>query len=172
MNNFSNIDTTRLCLIICLESINIENKNNILSNTSGKFKNFNTTNNKNDLKRRSLSSYIKRLSNMHSLLNNTKKRDQKDKIISILQCYSRKNRCTNNKLDSIFDKYIDRFNYKYIKYYKRNFINNYCKNNKNSNSISLIYLYILYKTLKTNNKFYIYKHLKSTKNEIKNSFTF
>jgi len=43
MNNFSNIDRRRLCLIICLESIQIENKANILSKTSQKFKDLNTT---------------------------------------------------------------------------------------------------------------------------------
>jgi len=41
MNNFSNIDRRRLCLIICLESIQIENKANILSKTSQKFKDLN-----------------------------------------------------------------------------------------------------------------------------------
>jgi len=159
MNNFSNIDLTRLCLIICLESINIDKTNKILRNINQEFKNSNTFFPYNDLKKQSQPSDKKSLSNIQNILTVINKKDAKNKIIHILEYYSRANRYSKNKSNSIFFKYIDRFTYKYIKYYK--------KNNKLGN-ISLIYLYLLYKTLKTNKTFYIYKHLKIQIDKLKN----
>lgn len=52
MTNFSSIDKTRLCLIICLESINIDKKNKILTNTNKEFTNSKTIFSSNDLKKK------------------------------------------------------------------------------------------------------------------------
>lgn len=117
-------------------------------------------------------SYTKSLYTIQNILNNTKEKDKKNKIIYILKYYTNKKRYSNNKLNSIFSKYIDRFTYKYIKYYKYNAINKEYKKYNKRNNLSLIYLYLLYKTLKTNKKFYIYKHLKLQINELKNNFKF
>jgi len=155
MKNFLTRDTTRFCLIICLESINIDKKNEILDNIHQEFKNSKAILSKNKLKKQKKLYCEQSLYTMHKILNSTKKKDRKNKIINLLQHYSNKKRCFNNHLNIIFSKYIDKFTYKYIKYHKYNFINKYY----NVNNLSLIYMYLLYKTLNTNKKFYIYKNL-------------
>lgn len=172
MTNLSNKDKTRLCLIICLGSINIEQNYSILSNTALRFENLTKTNCYNNLKKQSQSFYIKSLSTLRNILDSSNQRYEKNKIISILKHYSSKKRYSNLEFNSIFSKYIDRFTYKYIKYYKYNFINQDYKKNKSINKISLIYLYLLYKTLQTNKKFYIYKHLKLKRYKLKTKLKF
>lgn len=167
MSNFSKIDKTRLSLIICLESMKIYKKNKILANITQEFKNSKTIVSYNKLRKTSQFSYAKSLSNMQNILHSTNKKDEKNKIIYILQSYSNTERYSNHKFNSIFSKYINKFAYKYVKYYKYNFINKDHKKNNNIDIISLIYLYLLYKTLKTSKKFYIYKHLDLRINELK-----
>lgn len=171
MNNLSNKDRTRLCLIICLESINIDN-NNIFSSTNKEFKNLTNKNYYNNVKIQNQSYYKKSLSTMQNILNSSKNRYRTDKMISILQYYSNKKKYSNIKFNSIFPKYIDRFAYKYTKYYKYNFINKDYKKNKSMKNISLIYIYLLYKTLHTNKKFYIYKDLNLQIDKLKPNFKF
>jgi len=92
MDYFSNKYTIRFCFIISLESINIEKNHNILSSNTQEFKNSINTDFYNYVKKQNQLCQIKSLSTMQNILNRTKKRDEKDKIISILKYYSSKNR--------------------------------------------------------------------------------
>lgn len=86
---------------------------------------------------------------------------EKKRIVYVLQNYLGKHKyCQkNNKL--IVSKYIYRFSYKYQKSYKNWLIDQGRKKKEinKSNKLSIISLYLLYKILKTNNKFAAYKRL-------------
>jgi len=89
MIHYSNINKTKLYLLICLESIKIENNNKIFYNTYKEFKNSTNINYYNNLSKRSKLSHIKNLSLINKILNKTQNKYEKIKIISILKYYSK-----------------------------------------------------------------------------------
>lgn len=150
MFHLSNINIKILGLIICLKSINLEYRFDPIHNMNNIHQYLNSNHS---------FYYIKTLYLIQKTIDNIKNTSLKKYIHLILEYYSRHKIYFHETKNFLLFQYIKKFTYKYKKNYNLNYINkNYTK--YNMNKYALVFLYLLYKILKTNKSLYIYKKSK------------